>query len=254
MKLQQAEREGYSVFVVRKSAASGFGAGERAIGAEAGALDPTLPECEADLAAITLGEPVDRQGASEASAGSTAAATPRAKEEPPKATDKPAAAPSISVPPAVKEDAPAKSQRNGSLAPPPAAGSSRPMASSSSSLKPQDTIMKPSKRREKVALEPGHSPLDWARITANGGDPSVMKGKAAERFPMRVTMEELKKHKTPEDAWSAYNGKVYNITPYLKFHPGGEKELMRSAGRDGTKLFSEQSPRELLTQADFVRQ
>lgn len=102
--------------------------------------------------------------------------------------------------------------------------------------------MKPSKRREKVALAPGHSPLDWARVTANGGDPLVMKGEeAAHRFPMRVTLEELKKHKSPEDAWSAYNGKVYNITPYLKFHPGGEKELMRTAGRDGTKLFSELS-------------
>lgn len=29
------------------------------------------------------------------------------------------------------------------------------------------------------------------------------------------------------------------MTPYLPFHPGGEKELMRVAGRDGTKLFCE---------------
>jgi cytochrome b involved in lipid metabolism len=34
-------------------------------------------------------------------------------------------------------------------------------------------------------------------------------------------------------------GKVYNITPYLPYHPGGEPELLRSAGRDGTKLFAE---------------
>lgn len=32
---------------------------------------------------------------------------------------------------------------------------------------------------------------------------------------------------------------VYNITPYLPFHPGGEEDLMRVAGRDGTRLFSE---------------
>ena len=47
----------------------------------------------------------------------------------------------------------------------------------------------------------------------------------------------LKEHNKKDDAWSAFNGKVYNITWYLPYHPGGEKELMRVAGRDGTKLF-----------------
>ena len=56
---------------------------------------------------------------------------------------------------------------------------------------------------------------------------------------LRVKPSELKLHNKPDDAWSAFNGKVYNITPYLRFHPGGEKELMRCAGRDGTRLFSE---------------
>lgn len=43
-------------------------------------------------------------------------------------------------------------------------------------------------------------------------------------------------------AWSSWQGKVYNITPYLPFHPGGEGELMKAAGRDGTKLFMEVHP------------
>lgn len=47
----------------------------------------------------------------------------------------------------------------------------------------------------------------------------------------------LKQHNKRDDAWSAFNGKVYNVTAYLPFHPGGEKELMRVAGRDGTQLF-----------------
>jgi cytochrome b involved in lipid metabolism len=54
---------------------------------------------------------------------------------------------------------------------------------------------------------------------------------------LRITPSMLKQHNKKDDAWSAFNGKVYNITPYLPFHPGGEKELMRVAGRDGTKLF-----------------
>lgn len=50
---------------------------------------------------------------------------------------------------------------------------------------------------------------------------------------MRITPSELAKHKSREDCWQSYNGKVYNITPFLKYHPGGVGELMRAAGKDG---------------------
>ncbi|SPO30638.1 uncharacterized protein UTRI_05255 [Ustilago trichophora] len=92
--------------------------------------------------------------------------------------------------------------------------------------------VKGGKSRKKVALAPGCSPLDWARLKNStdlrGGITSLQ----------RVTPSELKKHNKPQDAWSAFYGKVYNITPYLRFHPGGEDELMRCAGRDGTRLFA----------------
>ncbi|THU84178.1 hypothetical protein K435DRAFT_411300 [Dendrothele bispora CBS 962.96] len=112
-------------------------------------------------------------------------------------------------------------------------------ASASSSLAVPPTTTKPptqlgvqkSKKREKVALAPGHSPLDWAALKSSGQD---LRGVDA---LMRITPSVLKQHNKRDDAWSAFNGKVYNITPYLPFHPGGEKELMRVAGRDGTKLF-----------------
>jgi cytochrome b involved in lipid metabolism len=45
-----------------------------------------------------------------------------------------------------------------------------------------------------------------------------------------------------KDAWTVLGGKVYNITPYLPYHPGGVPELMRAAGKDGTKLFGEIHP------------
>ncbi|WWC71016.1 uncharacterized protein I206_104969 [Kwoniella pini CBS 10737] len=87
------------------------------------------------------------------------------------------------------------------------------------------------KKKGKVALTPGHSALDWARLTSSGQDLRGVHG-----F-QRVTLAELKEHNTPDDAWSVFNGMVYNITPYLPYHPGGEDEMMRVAGRDGTKLF-----------------
>ena len=43
-------------------------------------------------------------------------------------------------------------------------------------------------------------------------------------------------------AWASYRGRVYNLTPYLPFHPGGEGELRRAAGRDGEALFVEVHP------------
>ncbi|OWZ27906.1 cytoplasmic protein [Cryptococcus neoformans c45] len=91
--------------------------------------------------------------------------------------------------------------------------------------------VKMKKKRAKVALTPGHSPLDWARLTSSGQN---LRGVTSFQ---RVTLAELKEHNTPDDAWSAFNGMVYNITHYLPFHPGGEEELMRVAGRDGTRLF-----------------
>ncbi|CAO3674881.1 unnamed protein product [Umbelopsis ramanniana] len=87
------------------------------------------------------------------------------------------------------------------------------------------------KRRQKVILEPGHSPLDWARLKSSGQD---LRGVAQLG---RFTLTEIKEHRTENDAWTALNGKVYNMTSYVKFHPGGVKDIMRIAGRDGTKLF-----------------
>eukprot|EP00069_Balaena_mysticetus_P009997 bmy_20474T0 len=45
-------------------------------------------------------------------------------------------------------------------------------------------------------------------------------------------------------AWSPgfavfLEGFVYNVSPYMEYHPGGEEELMRAAGSDGTDLFDQ---------------
>ncbi|RIA92449.1 cytochrome b5-like heme/steroid binding domain-containing protein [Glomus cerebriforme] len=97
--------------------------------------------------------------------------------------------------------------------------------------KKRTPLEKANKLRQKIALEPGHSPLDWAKLTSSGAN---LRGVSEIK---KYTIDEVSLHKTKDDAWTVFNGKIYNITPYLKFHPGGEKELMRSAGKDGTKLF-----------------
>ncbi|XP_019614402.1 PREDICTED: cytochrome b5 reductase 4-like [Branchiostoma belcheri] len=87
--------------------------------------------------------------------------------------------------------------------------------------------------RNKVALKPGRSLMDWIRLSKSR-DLSGTGGRLH-----NVTPEELAKHDTESDAWTVIRGKVYNVTAYAEYHPGGAEELMRAAGRDGTDLFNE---------------
>uniref|UniRef100_A0A8C5ESK1 Cytochrome b5 reductase 4 n=1 Tax=Gouania willdenowi TaxID=441366 RepID=A0A8C5ESK1_GOUWI len=88
--------------------------------------------------------------------------------------------------------------------------------------------------RNKVALKPGHSLMDWIRYSKSGKDLTGLKGRLIE-----VTQEELEKHNTRGDCWTCIRGMVYNVTAYMEYHPGGEEELMKAAGADGTELFDQ---------------
>ncbi|NXD61414.1 NB5R4 reductase, partial [Corvus moneduloides] len=85
-----------------------------------------------------------------------------------------------------------------------------------------------------VPLKPGRSLMDWIRLTKSGKDLTGLKGRLIE-----VTEDELSKHNKKEDCWICIRGFVYNVTPYMEYHPGGEDELMKAAGTDGTDLFDQ---------------
>ena len=88
--------------------------------------------------------------------------------------------------------------------------------------------------RNKVILGPGRSLLDWLKFAKNSVDLAGTKG-----VLLKVTPEELSKHNKPHDVWMALKGRVYNVTPYLEYHPGGIDEMMRGAGVDGSMLFDQ---------------
>ncbi|XP_046629743.1 cytochrome b5 reductase 4 isoform X1 [Neodiprion virginianus] len=88
--------------------------------------------------------------------------------------------------------------------------------------------------RNKTALAPGHSLMDWIRLGASGVDLTGVNG-----VPQNVTLSELARHNQPNDAWIAIRGIVYNVTRYIDFHPGGMPELMKGVGKDATKLFDD---------------
>lgn len=168
---------------------------------------------------------------------------------------------SSSMPPPPKPTATATQKISARLMAPPPRPTSVPPPSSSSALRVPSTGPLPNRGlpansqqrvsggltpngmvstpnlRGKVLLSPGHSPMDWAALTRKGNLSGVSTFQ-------RVTPNMLKSMtgRKGKPAWSSWQGKVYNITPYLPFHPGGEPEIMKAAGRDGTKLFMDVHP------------
>ena len=94
--------------------------------------------------------------------------------------------------------------------------------------------------RCKVALAPGYNLAAWMRLS-KGADLTSGVGLVDEdedESTWKVwSLAELAKHNTAQDAWMAVRGKVYSITPYLPYHPGGVDTLLEAAGTDGTALF-----------------
>lgn len=50
-----------------------------------------------------------------------------------------------------------------------------------------------------------------------------------------ITKEEVAQHTSRDSLWMIIKGNVYDITTYVPSHPGGERALLKFAGRDGTE-------------------
>lgn len=82
--------------------------------------------------------------------------------------------------------------------------------------------------------------MDWIKLTKEKA--IDLNGLAGAPFRKDIPLSEVKLHSTPDDAWTVIHSKVYNMTPYMSFHPGGVDHLMKVAGKDGTALFSKYHP------------
>ncbi|KAM0875417.1 hypothetical protein ACQ4PT_036807 [Festuca glaucescens] len=107
--------------------------------------------------------------------------------------------------------------------------------SAQSNVSPQPKSSKKSAVRAKVPFEKGFSPMDWLKLTRTHPDLAGLRGQTNRRL---ITLEEVKQHKTGDCIWTVLKGRVYNIGPYMKFHPGGVDMLMKGAGKDCTALFN----------------
>ncbi len=51
-------------------------------------------------------------------------------------------------------------------------------------------------------------------------------------------MEDVAKHATRQDCWTAIDGKVYDVTAAIDQHPGGAEGILKSCGVDGSGIFN----------------
>ena len=53
-----------------------------------------------------------------------------------------------------------------------------------------------------------------------------------------LTAAEVQKHSTGSDCWSVIKGEVYDLTAYVKDHPGGANLIKAICGKDGSAAFA----------------
>jgi cytochrome b involved in lipid metabolism len=89
--------------------------------------------------------------------------------------------------------------------------------------------------RDRKVLRPGFGLGDWTRLLQSSRN--LAQRNQEEPLRRDITREEVAQHCYEYDAWIILYGKVYNISPYLPYHPGGIKILKSSLGKDATALF-----------------
>ncbi|KAF7155537.1 hypothetical protein CNMCM6106_004683 [Aspergillus hiratsukae] len=56
---------------------------------------------------------------------------------------------------------------------------------------------------------------------------------------LELTVEDVAGHKTRDDLWVIIHGKVYDLTKYIRDHPGGADVLLDVAGTDATEAYED---------------
>uniref|UniRef100_A0A5S6QZ86 Cytochrome b5 heme-binding domain-containing protein n=1 Tax=Trichuris muris TaxID=70415 RepID=A0A5S6QZ86_TRIMR len=72
----------------------------------------------------------------------------------------------------------------------------------------------------------------WREHVRSLTDPSGTGGRI-----LKVTAKDLREHSTADNLWILLDGRVYNVTHYLPFHPGGRDALLSAIGQDGAPAY-----------------
>jgi cytochrome b involved in lipid metabolism len=135
---------------------------------------------------------------------------------------------------------PGDRKMNDSTMPPPPRYSARvtnqpsaPSTSSSSSVTAESTT-KPANKPRVPKAGPRFGLHDWKRLLAASKDLAQLKGQPPRRD---ISPQEIRQHNKNHDGWIILRGRVYNIGPYLPYHPGGIETFKNILGKDATTMF-----------------
>ncbi|XP_006648885.1 cytochrome b5-like [Oryza brachyantha] len=53
------------------------------------------------------------------------------------------------------------------------------------------------------------------------------------------SFQEVSKHNDRKDCWLIIGGKVYDVSPFMEEHPGGDEVLLACTGKDATADFND---------------
>ena len=57
---------------------------------------------------------------------------------------------------------------------------------------------------------------------------------------VKHTLAQVKANSTAANCWTIVDDNVYNLTTWIKSHPGGENAILSLCGKDGTSAFKAQ--------------
>jgi cytochrome b involved in lipid metabolism len=60
---------------------------------------------------------------------------------------------------------------------------------------------------------------------------------AAPNTTKQITWQQVKKNNKASSCWTVINGKVYNVTPWIRQHPGGSQRILALCGKNGSSMF-----------------
>ncbi|CAK7318581.1 Cytochrome b5 type B [Vulpes lagopus] len=75
-----------------------------------------------------------------------------------------------------------------------------------------------------------------ATEAASGSDGNGQGGETAVTY---YRLEEVAKRNSLKEIWLVIHGRVYDVTDFLKEHPGGEEVLLEQAGADASESFED---------------